>query len=638
MATYFVTGATGFLGRRLVERLVARPGTSAVHVLVRQRSVDRFTAAARHWSRPDLVVPVIGDLGEPGLGVAVGALSGAVDHVVHLGAVYDFTAPEADNQRANVDGTRHALEFAEAVGAGLFHHVSSIAVAGDHRGRFTERDFDLGQRHHSPYHATKFAAERLVREQDRVPFRVYRPAAVVGDSRTGEMDKVDGPYYFLPVLTRLARLPKALPLVLPNLGGTNVVPVDYVVDAMTQLMHADAPSGTTYHLTHNGKQRVTDVFNALAAAVGAPRVRASLPVRLPRLRATRPVPAAVLNELGVPAEVLPHLDLPTVFDSTATVEALGGIEPPGFASYADVLVRYWAEHLDPERAWRNSHSLRGKRIVITGASSGIGRATALAVGERGAIVLLVARRQAELEEVRAEIEQGGGTASVHPCDLTDSDAVDALVKDLGVVDMLVNNAGRSIRRAVHLSVDRLHDYERTMALNYFAPLRLTLGLLPGMRARGFGRIVNVTTMGLQTDTPRFSAYLASKAALEAFGRAAGRELLTDGVITCAVRMPLVRTPMIRATDAYKAIPATSPQSAAKLVLRALTSETEVVQRSEGLAMELLRVLAPGLARQVLNLAYRLTGESAPEARTRPERPLPVLATALVRPLWRGLRR
>ncbi|MBM7772396.1 thioester reductase-like protein/short-subunit dehydrogenase involved in D-alanine esterification of teichoic acids [Actinokineospora baliensis] len=633
MATYFVTGATGFLGRRLVERLVARAGTSAVYVLVRQRSMDRFAEASTRWGRSDLVVPVVGDLAEAGLGVD---LPHAVDQVVHLGAVYDFTAPAEDNERANVAGTRHALEFAAAVGAGVFHHVSSIAVAGDHRGRFTERDFDLGQRHHSPYHATKFAAERLVREQDRVPYRVYRPAAVVGDSRTGEMDKVDGLYYFLPALTRLARLPRALPLVLPDLGGTNVVPVDYVVDAMVHLMHADAPSGSTYHLTHNGKQPVADVFNALAKAIGAPQIRATLPITLPKVRAVRPVPAAVLNELGVPGEVLPHMDLPTVFDSTATVEALDGITLPDFATYADVLVSYWSKHLDPER--HQASSLRGRRIVVTGASSGIGRETALMLGDRGATVLLVARRQAELEEVREEIERAGGTASTHPCDLTDSDAVDALVKELGVVDMLVNNAGRSIRRAVHLSVDRLHDYERTMALNYFAPLRLTLGLLPGMRARGFGRIVNVTTMGLQTDTPRFSAYLASKAALEAFGRAAGRELLTDGVTVCAVRMPLVRTPMIGATDAYKGVPATSPKTAAKLVVRALTNEAEVVQRPEGLAMELLRVVAPGLARQVLNIAYRLTGESAPEARTRPERPLPVLATALVRPLWRGLRR
>ncbi len=639
MATYFITGATGFLGRRLVGRLLDRPDCGTVRVLVRQRSVQRLAAAAAGWSRPELVVPVVGDLTEPGLGIDPGALPGHVDHVVHLGAVYDFAATAEANRATNVDGTAHVLEFAAAIGAGLLHHVSSIAVAGDHRGRFTEADFDLGQRHHSPYHATKFAAEGLVRAQDRVPYRVYRPAAVVGDSRTGEMDKVDGPYYFLPALTRLARLPAALPLVAPDLGATNLVPVDYVVDAMAHLMHADAPPGATHHLTENGEQRVVDVVNAFAAAVGAPRVRATLPVRLPRAREVGAVSAAVLAELGVPAEVLPHLDLPTVFDSTATVAALlgSGVTLPAFADYAGALVRYWAEHLDPERPWSRTGSLRGRRVVVTGASSGIGRATALAAARRGATVLLVARRQAELDAVRAEVAAAGGAASVHPCDLTDADAVDALVKELGVVDVLVNNAGRSIRRAVHLSVDRMHDFERTMSLNYFAPLRLTLGLLPGMRARGHGRIVNVTTMGLQSDTPRFSAYLASKGALEAFGRSAGRELLADGVTVTSVRMPLVRTPMIGATDVYRGAPAISADRAAAMVLRAVRGGGEVVQRPEGVAIELLRVFAPSVARQALNVVYRLTPESAPEARSRAEHPLAVLATAVVRPLWRRLR-
>ncbi|PWW56230.1 SDR family oxidoreductase [Actinokineospora spheciospongiae] len=639
MATYFITGATGFLGRRLVERLVARPDCDRVYALVRPESTARFTAASAHWSRPDLVVPVAGDLTEPGLGVDPAALPGPVDHVVHLAAVYDFTAPAEANHAANVTGTANVLAFAAATGAGLLHHVSSIAVAGDHRGRFAESDFDLGQRHHSPYHATKFAAEELVRDQDEVSFRVYRPAAVVGDSTTGEMDKVDGPYFFLPALVRLARLPRALPLVLPELGRTNVVPVDYVVDAMAHLMHLEAPTGTTYHLTEPGGQPVREVYNALAAVVGAPRIAATLPVRLPAVR-TVPVPAAaVLTELGIPAEVLPHLDLPTEFETGATAVALAGsgVDLPRFADYARVLVEYWAEHLDPDRAWVDSGSLRGRRVVVTGASSGIGRATALAAGRRGATVLLVARRRAELEEVRGEVEALGGRASVHPCDLTDGDAVDALVKELGVVDMLVNNAGRSIRRAVHLSVDRLHDFERTMSLNYFAPLRLTLGLLPGMRARGFGRIVNVTTMGLQSDTPRFSAYLASKGALEAFGRAAGRELVADGVTVTSVRMPLVRTPMIGATGVYRGVPAATPEKGAAMVLRALTRGGDVVQRPEGFALELLRVVAPGLARQLLGVAYRLSPESAPEARRRAEPPLAVLTSTIVRPLWRALR-
>ncbi|MGX7827274.1 SDR family oxidoreductase [Actinokineospora sp. 24-640] len=545
MATYFVTGATGFLGRALLARLLARPDCDTVHVLVRAQSLPKLPTG------DERLAPVVGDLREPGLGVDPGPLTGRVDHVVHLGAVYDLTASRHDNDAVNVTGTAHVIDFAATVRAGLLHHVSSVAVAGDHRGRFTEADFDLGQSHHSPYHATKFAAEKLVRAQDRVACRIYRPGAVVGDSRTGRMDKVDGPYYFLPTIARLARLPRALPLVVPDLGATNVVPVDYVVDAMAHLMHLDAPSGSTYHLTHNGRQPVTEVYNAFAAALGAPRVAATLPVRLPPVR-VGPVARAVLAEAGIPGEVMPHLDMRAVFDSTRTEAALAGaVTLAPFASYAERLVRYWAAHLDPER---ERGGLRGKRIVVTGASSGIGRATALALGARGARVLLVARRADELAEVAGEI---GAHATAHPCDLTDGDAVDALVKELGPVDMLVNNAGRSIRRSVHLSVDRLHDYERTMALNYFAPLRLTLGLLPAMRAQGFGRVVNVTTMGLQSDTPRFAAYLASKGALEHFGRAAGRELLADGVTFCSVRMPLVRTPMINATDAYRGVPAFS---------------------------------------------------------------------------------
>ncbi|HVK24269.1 MAG TPA: SDR family oxidoreductase [Actinokineospora sp.] len=636
MATYFVTGATGFLGRALIDRLLARPDCDRIHVLIRQRSMERSGVL---WADDDRVVPVIGDLAEPGLGVDEGPLLGAIDHVVHLGAVYDLTASEDANRTANVVGTANVLDFAAAINAGVLHHVSSIAVAGDFRGVFTEADFDRGQRHRSPYHATKFEAERLVRGQARVAYRVYRPAAVVGDSRTGAMDKIDGPYYFLPALARLARLPAGLPLITHDLGGTNIVPVDYVVDAMAHLIHVPARSGQTYHLTHNGKQRLTDVYNALAAAFDAPKIVTTVPVRLPRIERLPALPAAVIAELGIPAEVVPHLDLPTVFDATATEAALAGsgISLPPLSAYAGALVRYWAEHLDPDRAWARANSLRGKRIVVTGASSGIGRATALAAARKGATVLLVARRQDELEKVRDRVVSAGGTAEVHPCDLTDGDAVDALVKDLGVVDMLVNNAGRSIRRSVHLSVDRLHDYERTMALNYFAPLRLTLGLLPGMRARGFGRIVNVTTMGLQTDTPRFSAYLASKGALEAFGRSAGRELLADGVTVVSVRMPLVRTPMIGATDAYSRMPATSPRAAADLVIKGLTGRGEVVQRPEGLAMEVLRVFLPGVARQALNLAYRVMPESAPEARERPEAPVTALVSAAIRPLWRRLR-
>jgi NAD(P)-dependent dehydrogenase (short-subunit alcohol dehydrogenase family) len=658
MSSYFVTGGTGFLGRRLIPRLLSTPACDAVYVLVRPGSGERFDAISHDWDR-QRVVPVSGDLTSPGLGVILADIPNAIDHVVHLGAVYDFTAGEETNRAVNVTGTRNVIEFAGLVQAKLLHHVSSVAVAGTHRGRFTEADFDLGQHLPSPYHATKFEAERLVRDQEVVPWRVYRPSAVVGDSGTGEMDKIDGPYYFLPAITRLARLPSGLPLVAPKLGSTNIVPVDYVLDAMTYLMHKDGPE-TTFHLGAPRNQPLNAVYNAFAVPAGSPRIvaspRMSGLVRTGRVlgkiasQAIDRLPGglearnAVLTELGIPPEVVPHMVLEPKFDTAATRDALAGsgIEAPDLAAYAPRLLRYWSEHLDPHRARRRADRgdpLAGRRILITGASSGIGRATALAVARRGAQVLLVARREDELKDVRAEIIATGGSASAYPCDLTDGPAVDALIKQVlaehEAVDMLVNNAGRSIRRSVFLAVDRMHDYERTMALNFFAPLRLTLGLLPHMRERQFGHVVTVTTMGLQVDTPRFSAYLASKAAIEEFGRVAGRETLADGITFTSVRMPLVRTPMID-TSAYRTMRAMSPERAARMVVSALVNRPEVESRPEGTAAELARIVAPRTTRRVANLLYRMMPETAPEARSHPQPPLASLAATLTRLIWRKL--
>jgi NAD(P)-dependent dehydrogenase (short-subunit alcohol dehydrogenase family) len=660
MTNYFVTGATGFIGRRLVARLLQRPGTETVYALVRETSRGKLAALADGWPEARKLVGVTGDLTEDALGIDAAALS-PIDHVVHLGAIYDLTASDAANQVANVDGTRNTLAFAAAAQAGRFHHVSSIAVAGDYAGKFTEADFDLGQGFHSPYHQTKFEAEKLVRQQ-RVPFTVYRPSAVVGDSRTGEMDKIDGPYYFLPAISRLSALPKRLPLAGPDLGATNLVPVEYVVDALDHLMHAAAPTGTTYHLASPRPQPLNEVYNAFARAAGGPLIGTTLPAgpskalknagkraakfaaagvdRIPGGRSAR---AAVLSEFGVPLEVLPHLSMEVDFDTASTTAALtgSGIELPTLREYAGPLYRYWAEHLDVDRARRRDsrEPLRGKVILITGASSGIGRASALATARKGAEVLLVARRTDELEEVRAEIVGAGGKAAAYPCDLTDGDAIDALVKDVlaehGAVDMLVNNAGRSIRRSVGLSTERFHDYERTMAINYFGPVRLILGLLPSMAERRFGHIVNVTTQGLQTDTPRFTAYLASKAALEEFALTAGRETLSDGVTFSSVRMPLVRTDMIAPTGSYRGVPSSSPERAAALVVKALEKRPEILNLPEGKAAELATLIAPKTARFVAHLVYRAMPESAPEARRLPRTaPLASVAGAVTRLVWR----
>ena len=634
MTTYLVTGGTGFLGRNLLARLVRRPD-AVVHVLVRQGSLPRLRGLAAGLSGPGTVEPLVGDVRAELLGLdddTLAGLAGRVDHVVHLAALYDMTADAAENEDLNVGGTRRALEVAARVRARHFHHVSSIAVAGEHAGRFTEDMFDEGQELPSPYHATKYESERLVREQTDVPWRVYRPVIVVGDSRTGEMDKVDGPYYFLPFLTGIGELPGArhLPLVLPDLGDTNVVPVDYVADAMDALLHEEGLDGRAFHLGTARMVPLLDVYNALARAAGAPQVavgltRALLPPatsllgllgRVPGVRSTAEVAAA---RMGVPPSVIPHSTFRPVFSTEATREVLdrlGVPAPPELADYANTLYMHWAQHLDPLRARRKKAGspLNGRTVVVTGASSGIGRTTALAVAARGGVALLLARRAPELEEVQAEIVAAGGKAFVYTVDLTSGDSVDACVKqmlaDHDGIDMLVNNAGRSIRRSIRLSYDRYHDFERTMALNYFAPVRLVLALLPHMTARHFGHIVNVSSIGVQTNPPRFSAYVASKAALDAFSRVVATEVVGDGVTFTNVHMPLVRTPMIAPTTMYDRFPTLSPEQAADLIVRALEEQPKHVGTALGTVAEVANALAPKLVDAVLHTAYHLFPDSA----------------------------
>src|ERR1700693_2844439 len=196
-------------------------------------------------------------------------------------------------------------------------------------------------------------------------------------------------------------------------------------------------------------------------------------------------------------------------------------------------------------------AVSGRVVLITGASSGIGRAAALKVGAAGGIVLLVARTKEKLDELAGEIDELGGVAYAHPCDLTDVDDIDRMAAEVmeqhEAVDILINNAGKSIRRSVDRSYDRFHDYQRTMQLNYFGTVQLILDLLPSMRARKRGHIINISTIGLQVNTPRFAAYVASKAALDAFSRSMAPEIIGDGLYVQTTYMPLRRTPMIAPT-------------------------------------------------------------------------------------------
>ena len=637
---YFVTGATGFIGRRLVEGLLAKR-QGEVYVLVRESSRGRLEDLVERWemvagaAATGRVVPVTGDLRRPMLGVdaeRVAELRGKVDHFFHLAAVYDMTAPAERNTAVNVGGTTHAVELARALDAKTLHHVSSIAVAGNYHGVFDETMFDEGQRLPSPYHRTKFESERIVREQPYMPWRVYRPGVVVGDSQTGEMDKIDGPYYFFKAIQRLRRiLPEWVPLVGLDLGLTNVVPVDWVAGALEHIAHQPDLDGHSFHLTDPRPQRVDELINQLAEAAHAPRFAVSLDKRLldplPKwplalagaLPPFKQVQNLALRELGIPRQVLGHVELVPRFDSHQAQQALTGTpleSPPPLQDYVEKLWDYWEREMEPNhgRGRTLKEALGGRHVMITGASSGIGRSAALKVAAAGGVPLLVARNVEKLEETRAEIVAGGGTAYVYAADISDMESIEGLLErvlaDHRNVDMLVNNAGRSIRRSIALSYDRFHDFERTIQLNYFGAIKLIIGLLPHMRERGSGHIVNVSSIGVQTNPPRFSAYVASKAALDAFTRVVASEVVGDGVSFTTIHMPLVRTPMIAPTKMYDAFPTLSPEEAAEMICEALRGRPKEMGTRIGRFGEVAYTLSPRMMDRILHLAYRVFPDSA----------------------------
>ncbi len=631
--SYFITGGTGFLGRNFIAKLKEREGD--IYVLTRAQSMHKFEELqAQMGEAGSRLVPVEGDLRKPLLGVDAATrkkLKGKIRYFCHFAAIYDIAASEEAQAATNIDGTRNAINLAKELDAGSFEHVSSIAAGGLYNGTFREDMFEEAEHLDHPYFSTKHDSEAIVRRECEVPWRVYRPAMVVGHSKTGEIDKIDGAYYFFKSLQKLRKvLPPWFPLVGIEGGKFNVVPVDYVVDAMDYLVHQDDLEGRCFHLTDPDHYSMGSLMNIIAEAGHTPRFSMRLDTRvfgfipgfvretLAGLPPVKRIISTLLADMGLPDSVMMFMNYPTRYDNRDTERALkgSGISCPKLADYAPVIWDYWERNLDPDLFVDHSleGNIGGKIVLITGASSGIGKTAALRLAGAGAHVLLVARSADKLEITAKEIEANGGKSTIYQCDASDLEDCDKLVatvlQDHGHVDVLINNAGRSIRRSLELSYDRFHDFERTMQINYFGAVRLTMGLLPSMSERRQGHIINMSSISTLTPSPRFSAYVASKSALDAWTRAAAVEYSDRDVRFTTINMPLVRTPMIEATTIYNSMPVLSPDEAGDMVVEAVIKKPKRIATQMGVGLQVMSALAPKFSEVVMNTVFRMFNDSA----------------------------
>ncbi|RZV51506.1 MAG: SDR family oxidoreductase, partial [Pseudomonadales bacterium] len=542
---YFVTGGTGFIGHFLIPKILDRGGN--VFLLVRKNSLHKVDELREYCGAgSDQIIAVEGDLREKNLGVGkawIAGHEGFIDHFMHLAAIYDITADAESQRLTNVEGTAQAIALSKALKAGCFHLVSSIAAAGLYKGTFTEDMFEEATGLDNPYFATKHESEGLVRKEKRMPWRIYRPGMVVGHSETGQMDKIDGPYYFFETVRNISKVvPDGFPLLMTKAGRINVVPVDFVANAIDHLAHLPDQNHQCFYITDPNGIRVGDLLKCLLKISGGGNLRSlDLPLFdaasekagnvVAKITPIKKLSEKLMDRMGVPAEVLAYINYPTHYDNAQTTALLaeGGVECPPFQDYAQVIWDYWLNFLrdEPEPVSREMSTLfdkvvgkpsvaalrraiEGKVVVVTGATSGIGKECALRLAQAGADVVLVARTLEKLDETLLEIEQLGGEATAYSCDVSEPEQCDSLVEAVlenhGHVDVLINNAGRSIRRSVRYSYDRFHDFERTMQLNYFGALRLITGFLPSMEERKTGQIINVSSIGVLTSPPRFSAY------------------------------------------------------------------------------------------------------------------------------------
>ena len=650
MSRCLITGATGFVGRYLVESLLAQG--HSINLLVRNEKSLILLDLITLWQAkyPDALIQLSTfDLNKEQLALSDDLDLSHYDHVYHLAAIYDLACDQSQLMSVNVEGTKGLLnrlindEF-----NGVFHFISSIAVAGDYSGHFDEFMFDEGQQHSHPYHLSKFLSEKVVREvKEKQAFsvRIYRPSAIVGHSETGYIDKINGPYYLCLLVSVLKRwLPSKVPLLLPRTKvSIDTVPVDYVAKSLvylSMLPESELPNGQyCFHLSDPNTPDLSEMFALILKSAEGPSVGLSFPVdRLTKflgkkqfkmardLQALKLLFSQVLKAFDLPESIFDALMPELKFEANNTLSILSrqNILLPKFCDYVEHFWDFYNKNLDPEknRAGLAKQAFQRKRVLITGGSSGIGYESAKIIYQLGAEVILVARDLEKLKQCQEEInllDTQGGKVHVYSCDLSNDEDCDALIRDVQEgfesVDILFSNAGRSIRRSISKSAGRFHDLERTMKLNYFGSARLILGLIPGMEKQGGGHILHSSSMGTISATPRFGPYMASKVALDTLMDSMAAEFAHKNILFSSIKFPLVKTDMVAPTKEFKAAKLTSPEEAAMMFIDAVIDQTRVKVSSSGRLLNVASLLSPNFITQLYSYGYKVwpdSPESFPE--------------------------
>ncbi|MGI9021571.1 MAG: SDR family oxidoreductase [Solirubrobacterales bacterium] len=350
MATMLLTGFPGFIGRRLAAKLLETDSKASLVALVEPRMADAAASAAAELDSERIEV-LPGDIGEGRLGLSdadYDRLAAEVTKVFHLAAIYDLAVPLEIAQRVNVDGTGNVLDFcATAKSLERLLYVSTAYVAGTRTGVVYEHELVMGQDFKNHYESTKFQAEVWVREaMARVPTTILRPAIVVGDSRTGETQKFDGPYFILRTIAEAERAGRAVVQFGQAGAPFNAVPVDFVVDSIAAAAGSPEAEGQTLHLVDPEPLSAKELTETLSMEYAGRPPKGRIP---PGLAAASLRVPAIRNRLGgTPPESLMYLNHPVRFDTRRTVELLEplGVRPPNFREYAGAMVRFFQEHQD----------------------------------------------------------------------------------------------------------------------------------------------------------------------------------------------------------------------------------------------------------------------------------------------------